>query len=122
MIVRTIKQVFPSCRIFRESPRDENNVKEWGSDFTNMVIFCRKTADEITFRRPEEKDFLRTRARQAFLEPKHEVKELEFLEGDDTGLLLRNNTDKVTGWHQKSALGHWGIMRTVLPARIWEMW
>ncbi|CAM1506435.1 Fc.00g060760.m01.CDS01 [Cosmosporella sp. VM-42] len=122
MIVRTIRQVFPSCRIFRESPRDEDNVKEWGSDFTNMVIFCRKTIEEITFRRPVEDDFLRSRARHAFLEPKHEVMELEFLEGDDTGFLLKNNTEKVTGWHQKSALGHWGIMRTVLPAKIWEMW
>ncbi|KAF7558466.1 hypothetical protein G7046_g5690 [Stylonectria norvegica] len=121
MIVRTIKEVFPSCRIFRESPKSDDNVKEWGSDFTNMVIFCRKTAEDIKFRRPVQKDFLQSRARQAFLEPKHEVLELD-LEGDDTGVLFRNATDKVKGWHQKSALGHWGIMRTVIPANIWEMW
>lgn len=122
MIFRTIKQVFPSCRIFRESPRDEDNVKAWGSDFTNMVIFCRKTAGDIAFRRPAEEDFLRSRARHAFLEPKHEVQEADFLTGDDKGILMRNNTAKVTQWHQKSALGHWKIMRTVLPAKIWERW
>ncbi|KAF5008463.1 hypothetical protein FDECE_5252 [Fusarium decemcellulare] len=122
MIYRTIKQVFPSCRIFRESPREEANVEKWGSDFTNMVIFCRKTAGDITFRRPVPSDFLRSRARQAFLAPQHEVREQEFLDGKDTDILTRNRTGKVTKWHQKSAAGHWKIMRSVLPDKIWEQW
>ncbi|KAJ4328178.1 hypothetical protein N0V84_001380 [Fusarium piperis] len=122
LIYRTIKQVFPSCRIFRESPREEANVERWGSDFTNMVIFCRKTPGDITFRRPVPSDFLRSRARQAFLAPQHEVREQEFLDGDDTDVLAKNRTGKVTKWHQKSAAGHWKIMRSVLPGKIWEQW
>ncbi|KAI8687331.1 hypothetical protein NCS56_00305600 [Fusarium sp. Ph1] len=122
LIYRTIKQVFPSCRIFRESPREEANVERWGSDFTNMVIFCRKTPGDITFRRPVPSDFLRSRARQAFLAPQHEVREQEFLDSDDTDVLAKNRTGKVTKWHQKSAAGHWKIMRSVLPGKIWEQW
>ncbi|RSL88291.1 hypothetical protein CEP51_001798 [Fusarium floridanum] len=122
LIYRTIKQVFPSCRIFRESPREEANVEQWGSDFTNMVIFCRKTPGDITFRRPVPSDFLRSRARQAFLAPQHEVREQEFLDNDDTDVLAKNRTGKVTKWHQKSAAGHWKIMRSVLPGKIWEQW
>ncbi|KAJ4160505.1 hypothetical protein NW754_003625 [Fusarium falciforme] len=122
LIYRTIKQVFPSCRIFRESPREEANVERWGSDFTNMVIFCRKTPGDIAFRRPVPSDFLRSRARQAFLAPQHEVREQEFLDSDDTDVLAKNRTGKVTKWHQKSAAGHWKIMRSVLPGKIWEQW
>ncbi|KAM5348720.1 hypothetical protein ACJ41O_008543 [Fusarium nematophilum] len=122
MIYRTIKQVFPSCRIFRESPRNDANVEEWGSDFTNMVIFCRKTPGDIAFRRPVQGDLLQSRARQVFLAPQHEVQEQMFLDGEDTEVLMRNRTGKVTKWHQKSAAGHWKIMRSVLPDKIWEQW
>lgn len=122
LIYRTIKQVFPSCRIFRESPREEANVERWGSDFTNMVIFCRKTPGDITFRRPVPSDFLRSRARQAFLAPQHEVQEREFLDSDETDVLSKNRTGVVSDWHQKSATGHWKIMRSVLPGKIWEQW
>lgn len=87
-----------------------------------MVIFCRKTEEKIDFRRSVEKDHLKSRARQAFLDPKHEVPESEILSDDEGGLLLKNNTVKVLGWHQQSALGHWTIMRTVMPASIWEKW
>ncbi|KAF4945469.1 hypothetical protein FGADI_11971 [Fusarium gaditjirri] len=122
LIYRTIKKVFPSCRIFRESPRDEANVEKWGSDFTNMVIFCRKTPGEVTFRNPKQKDFLRSQVRQALLLPKYEIKEQVFLEDEATDVLNKNETGKVTKWHQDSAAGHWKIMRSVLPGTIWEQW
>ncbi|KAM0562813.1 hypothetical protein ACHAPJ_001653 [Fusarium lateritium] len=122
LIYRTIKQVFPSCRIFRESPREEANVEKWGNDFTNMVIFCRKTPGEVTFRRPDASDFLRSQVRKALLYPKYEVKESEFLESDATNVLYKNHTSEVTKWHQESASGHWKIMRSVLPDKVWEQW
>ncbi|KAF5019444.1 hypothetical protein F66182_8552 [Fusarium sp. NRRL 66182] len=122
LIYRTIKQVFPSCRIFRESPREDANVEKWGSDFTNMVIFCRKTPGDVTFRRPDQNDFLRSQVRHALLLPKYEIKEQEFLESEATDVLTKNTTSKVTKWHQESAAGHWKIMRSVLPDNIWEQW
>jgi hypothetical protein len=123
MIVQTIKEVFPTCRIFRESPRpsDEEVAKD-GKDFTNMVIFCRKVDEKLTFRRPSRADFLGSRAREAFLAPQHEVFESDFLSGEDYGILTQNNTQKLVKWHESSALGHWEVMRTVIPPKIWEEW
>jgi hypothetical protein len=122
LVYRTIKQVFPSCRTFREHPRDEKNVEKWGSDFTNMVIFCRKTPGEIKFRRPSTGDFLNSQVRRNLLLPKHEIKEQVFLDDEGTDVLAKNDTSKVTKWHQSSAAGHWNIMREVLPGKIWEQW
>ncbi|KAH7161417.1 S-adenosyl-L-methionine-dependent methyltransferase [Dactylonectria macrodidyma] len=122
MIIRTITKVFPSCRVFREAPRVEATVEAWGSDFINMVIFCQKTPGDLTFRQPVRGDLMESRSRHVFLEPRHEINPTEWLEGDDKSLLTKNNTAKVTKMHQKSATGHWSIMRTVIPPHIWEMW
>ncbi|KPM42562.1 hypothetical protein AK830_g3961 [Neonectria ditissima] len=122
MIIRTITYVFPSCRVFREAPRVETVVEAWGSDFINMVIFCQKTAGELAFRQPVRGDYHESRSRHVFLEPRHEIPESVWLEGKDKSILAKNNTAKVTKLHQKSAVGHWTIMRTVIPAKIWELW
>ncbi|KAK2049213.1 spermine/spermidine synthase [Colletotrichum somersetense] len=122
LIVDTIKQVFPSCRIFRESEHPtKEKIAEDGQDFTNMVIFCKKTSGKLKFRAPVEDDFLASRTRRAFLTPYHEVFDKHFLQGD-FGILTNNNTEQLTKWHEKSALGHWEVMRVVLPDKIWEMW
>ncbi|KAK2603516.1 hypothetical protein QQS21_004285 [Conoideocrella luteorostrata] len=122
IIYRTIKQVFPSCRIFREMPPDTEAIRTKGMDFTNMVIFCKKSADTaLTFRRPTTQDFLQSSARQEFLNLKNEVPEADMLgEGDD--IMRKNETAKLAKWHEKSALGHWGLMRTAIPAIVWERW
>ncbi|KAF6830229.1 spermine spermidine synthase [Colletotrichum musicola] len=122
LVVDTIKQVFPSCRVFRESEHpSKKKIEEEGQDFTNMVIFCKKTSGKIFFRKPEETDFLGSRTRQVFLKPQHEVLDKHFLDGD-FGILRNNATEKLTKWHEKSALGHWEVMRVVLPSNIWEEW
>ncbi|KAI5467722.1 S-adenosyl-L-methionine-dependent methyltransferase [Mariannaea sp. PMI_226] len=122
MVIRTIQQVFPSCRVFREHTRDEANVKAWGTDFINMVVYCQKSRGSIKFRRPVEDDFLKSLLRRAFLEPRYEIPESTWVESDDTSILTKNSTDKVIKLHQKSAAGHWTIMRAAIPAKIWEMW
>ena len=102
-----------------------------GLDFTNMVIFCTLSSNPIAFREPVERDFLRSGARRMFLVPKYEIKKELFLgdgksegdaEGEGEGLLYANGTDKFKEWQESSALGHWGVMRTVLPPEIWESW
>lgn len=111
--------------MYRESARPSATVLEKeGRDFTNMVIFCTATkVDKVTFRTPVQQDYLGTRARKAFLVPKHEVPGSRFKEQvGDGGVLLRNGTERFKGWQQKSALGHWDVMRTVLPSQIWESW
>ncbi|KAE8444237.1 hypothetical protein EG329_000737 [Mollisiaceae sp. DMI_Dod_QoI] len=136
IIVATIKSVFPTCRIFRESaPPPASTIAADGRDFTNMVIFCTNASpfsksassqgQKLTFRKPTDRDFLGSGARKMYLLPQHEVEEsvFEMKEGDvDEGVLLRNGTERFRVWQQKSALGHWAVMRTVLPAEIWEDW
>lgn len=122
-MVNTISSVFPSCRIFREYPTDEDIVSKSGTDFTNMVVFCKKEEGPLTFRKPVEADFLKSYARQEFLQPQHEVDIPSYLGGGETiGLLLKNDTAEVTKSHKTSAVGHWKIMRTVLPASVWQRW
>ncbi|KAJ6437794.1 hypothetical protein O9K51_09622 [Purpureocillium lavendulum] len=122
LIYRTIKHVFPTCRIFRESPRDAEAAKGAAPDFTNLVIFCKKTSGPLRFRAPTVSDYLQSPARQEFLHLKHEVPQEELLAGDDASVLSRNDTSAVVKWHQTSALGHWAIMRSALPDMIWEQW
>ncbi|KAM3434030.1 hypothetical protein MY4824_005636 [Beauveria thailandica] len=128
-IVRTVRAVFPACRIFREFPPDEAGIAaHGGSDFTNMVIFCKKAAGPgaLTFRAATDADRLNSFARREFLEPTHEVRAEDFLaaaDEDEKGVLLRaNETEVVTKSHRTSARGHWSIMRTVLPGVVWEKW
>lgn len=88
-----------------------------------MVIFCTKLADrEISFRQPGIRDLLNSPSRDAFLMPKHEVKDEDFIVGREDGILTKNDTAKLVKWHSKSALGHWKVMRTVLPPSVWENW
>ncbi|GAB1315914.1 hypothetical protein MFIFM68171_06124 [Madurella fahalii] len=126
IIVQTIKSVFPTCRLFREHPRDEEAFAKSGLDFTNMVIFCVKRPGNLSFRTPNERDLLNSPSRQAYLLPQHEVKEEDFVKGDDgedvSSVLRRNETERLAKWHGMSAAGHWVVMRNVLPEAVWESW
>ncbi|KIE03720.1 spermine/spermidine synthase, partial [Metarhizium majus ARSEF 297] len=123
VIYRTIKQVFPTCRIFREMPPDAEALKTKGMDFTNMVIFCKKSdSSPLSFRRPTTKDFLQSPARREFLGLPNEIPETAMLIGGDEGILRKNETAKLAKWHETSALGHWSLMRTSIPALVWEKW
>lgn len=119
--MNTIKEVFPSCRVFREGePPSAETVEETGRDFDNVIVFCTKTDEKVTFREPKEADYLQSLARRAFLLPKHEVDESAF--SADVGILRVNETEKLAEWHDQSALGHWAVMRTVVPNYIWQNW
>lgn len=125
IVVQTIRSVFPTCRIFRESeaPSVSLNSVDAVPDFTNLVIFCTNGASKVRFREPKETDFLGSGARQRFLVPQYEVNDSVFNEQESDGDLLRkNNTERFRIWQQRSATGHWYLMRTVLPSMIWEMW
>ncbi|KAK3682533.1 S-adenosyl-L-methionine-dependent methyltransferase [Podospora appendiculata] len=123
IVVQTIKKVFPSCRTFREHPRVEEDVDKAGQDFINMVVFCTKLDHrELSFREPTARDLLNSPSREAFLLPKYEVLDTDFIAGEEDGVLRRNDTQKLVKWHETSALGHWTVMRTVLPSVVWEAW
>lgn len=123
-VIRTIFSVFRVCRIFREALPEEAS-SEKTEDFTNMVIFCTHPSSEnqpLTFRQPTLADYLESGARQQYLFPKPELeikKEVFELEGP---VLKRGQTRQLERWHRRSAVGHWRIMRTVLPDAVWENW
>ena len=123
MVMQTILHVFPSCRVFRESEKPSaEKIEESGQDFINAVIFCRKSADPVTFRAPVSGDFLRSRSREMYLVPRHEVDVAEFGSAEEVGLLASNGTRELAKSQERSAMGHWDVMRIVLPAKVWEMW
>lgn len=93
-----------------------------GVDFTNMVIFCTKMASPLKFRDPTAGDCLNSPAREQFLHLRHEIPQAGFLSGDDAGILRSNDTSALARWHDQSTLGHWAIMRTAVPALVWERW
>jgi hypothetical protein len=87
-----------------------------------MVLFCRARSDAaITFREPVERDFLRSGARKAYLVPRHEIGMATF-DLEDAGDVLRaNDTGRLEETQRRSAVGHWKVMRTVVPGKIWEL-
>lgn len=152
LVLRTIHHVFDGqCKIFRDAPvapRNKNaaskngnvnaNAKRNGSsgdeeaddqeqDFLNMVVFCRNSAGPISFRQPSEADFLGSLSRQHYMLPKAELEipfpQAEVIDGSGEVVILKSG-DEASWYDQQlvSAKRHWGIMRTVLPAAVWESW
>jgi len=95
-----------------------------------MVIFCTKFKDTLpgphgplTFRQPIDEDYLNSRTRVEYLLPKFEIEDKVFLDSTgDASVLRKNDTSQLTQWQQKSSLGHWAVMRTVIPKEVWENW
>lgn len=38
----------------------------------------------------------------------------------ETTLLREGNVDMLREWQKKSAVGHWSVIRTVVPGGVWE--
>lgn len=122
-MLNTVRAVFPSCRLFREAALLEEG--DLTKDFTNMVMFCRKSASPLAFRDPVEEDFLGSQARKHHLLPRYEIQQSYFDRAAlsaERRVLTRDNTEILESYRQASALGHWRIMRTVLPDFVWEHW
>lgn len=122
LVVRTIQAVFPSCRIFREqaATKDDEN-----SDFTNMVLFCKKSTETpLTFRDAVSADYLGSKSREAYLVPKHEMDFSIFAKIPPKGrrILIAKEVGRLHKYQDRAALEHWSIMRTVLPEAVWENW
>lgn len=90
-----------------------------------MVIFCRKSSGQFSFRRPEEADFLGTHARKHHLWPQHEIDAGRFESPTDDKrlkILARGRTKEIEKYQKEGAVDHWRLMRTVLPDAVWENW
>ncbi|KAF1931669.1 uncharacterized protein M421DRAFT_417432 [Didymella exigua CBS 183.55] len=125
LVLNTIHAVFPACRLFRDTPTPEDH-EEGKSDFINMVIFCVKNdhgkgKKAVSFRKATSKDWLGSLARRNFLQPRedHEVK-FEYEKG--APVMGRADVGELEVYHEEGAVSHWKIMRSVLPAGVWEIW
>lgn len=90
-----------------------------------MVVFCKKSsATPLKFREPVEHDFLRSKAREAFLTPKHELQVSRFADIEHHGrsVLIAKEADRLHKYQDRGAIEHWKIMRDVMPALVWETW
>jgi len=118
-IIETIRHVFSNCRVFREDkPEDETK----DVDFTNMVVFCTKSRAPYVMRQPVARDYLGTFSRKTYLYPQHEI-DLEQYWGKSKGdwmVLEESNIHELDAWQKASAVGHWAVIRTVVPDRVWE--
>lgn len=127
-VLNTINTVFDRrCRIFRDTPAESSSSDESETDFLNMVIFCYPSSSEpITFRQPVEADYLGSQSRRHYLLPRPEL-ELRFPSTEETErlktkTLTTSNLREFEKKQKKSARRHWEIMRTVVPAAVWENW
>jgi hypothetical protein len=128
LVLNTIHAIFPACRLFRDQPAPETQ-NEGEADFINMVVICVKNdegkgKEAITFREPEQKDYLGSIARQNFLMPKEELEvKYKYVKPEDGGKTMsKNDVGELERYHKEGAVSHWKIMRTVLPEGVWEMW
>lgn len=130
LVLNTIHAVFPACRLFRDNPPAPERPS--GPDFVNMVVFCAKRDGgagrfAISFREPTEDDFRGSIARRSHLLPKVGL-EIAFdwrgggAHGAGGDVLRRGATGELERFQEGAAVSHWGIMRTVLPGRVWELW
>lgn len=123
IVIRTIKAVFPECRIFRENDGSEPPAEET-LEFINMVVFCKKSrTGPLTFRQPKENDYLGSQSRKTYMHPRRELASSLFDIADgttDQRVLRASKTSVLEANHVRNALGHWNIMRKVLPAKVWE--
>ncbi|KAJ5735623.1 uncharacterized protein N7483_000748 [Penicillium malachiteum] len=122
LIVRTIQTVFPSCRMFRENGATEDAANP---DFTNMVLFCKKSASTpLRFREPVQSDFLGSKSRESYMVPKHEMDTSQFAVGPESGrkYLIHKEVRRLHKFQDRAALEHWEIMRKVMPDSVWENW
>lgn len=118
-VIRTVLSVFGNCRLFREVPEPAPLETE---DFTNLVMFCRNSREHFTFRSPEEADFLGSPARRQHLLPRNEMADVQRIVENKGEILKRGQTKWLEASQRRSALGHWYVMRKVLPDIVWENW
>ena len=84
-----------------------------------MVMFCRLNNDPIEFRDPVEADFLGSGSRRRSLLPEHEVLR-DYVPADN--IITNADVGGLIDSRLVDAVGHWKLMRTVLPPKVWEIY
>lgn len=138
------------CRVFHDrvsdpsKPIEEQNVLEEDA-FLNMVYFCQKDEGALTdvdskddkkveFRRATEADYLRSWLRHMILSTmldrevtKEQITGAKAAQEKGTEIkadewILTDANNRLGEWQHHSAVEHWGLMRTVMPYNVWEIY
>jgi hypothetical protein len=127
-ILHTLRETFGECRVFHDALQ-EFTEEQYQNEFINMVFFCGVSSRPLSFRPPVESDFLNSYLRQHILSslPDREV-DLVRITGDSSPVakdendkwLLTDLRNPLAEWQRDEALGHWKVMREVLPDIFWE--
>ncbi|EIW61205.1 uncharacterized protein TRAVEDRAFT_56579 [Trametes versicolor FP-101664 SS1] len=122
-VINTLQVSFPRCRAFYDSLEQSHNMT---SEFLNWVFFCTLSPQPLEFRRPVDADFLGSYLRRhVFLQlPEREADLSEVIDSIPVDgrekYLLKDGANPLGEWQAKEAIGHWKIMRGVLPDTYWE--
>ena len=87
-----------------------------------MVLFCRLSTHAIEFRDPLEADYLGSQTRRESLVPEHEIAAGYFDERHGSEVIRVADVKRLERTQLEGAVGHWKVMRTVMPAKVWETW
>lgn len=89
-----------------------------------MILFCKKTKTPLKFRKLVEADYLGSQTRKRDLLPELEVDQSIFepKDGEEDAILGVNTPPQLQEWQYQSAVGHWTMMRMMLPGNVWEQW
>ncbi|KAF9013363.1 spermidine synthase [Cyathus striatus] len=125
MIVYTLEESFGKCRAFHDVFGELPDEK-YQTEFVNMVIFCSKSAQPITFRKSNNPDYLGSPLRRHVLQsmPHREVKlnliRKDHSEENDAKYLLKDAHNPLGSLQKEQGGHHWELMRQVLPDVHWE--
>ncbi|KAI0677382.1 hypothetical protein C8Q78DRAFT_1002534 [Trametes maxima] len=122
-VVSTLQASFPQCRAFYDSLETSHNTT---SEFLNWVFFCTLSPEPIEFRQPVDADYLGSYLRRHVFAhlPQRELDLSRVTdaipEAERERYLLKDAANPLGDWQAKEAIGHWKIMRGVLPDVYWE--
>ncbi len=108
-VFATLANQFSFCRSFRDQKADS------GHQYANLVTFCSNLL--VTFRRAEKQDFLGSLSRLEYLSPTYQVN-LQ----DKADAQILESGEVLDRMQHPMAIGHWYLMRKLLPSRVWENW
>ena len=121
-VLNTIDRAFDGqCALYRDNPPSPETSKGDEGDFSNLIVFCRNSPGDISFRGPTERDFLGSHSRRRYLYPRSDLA-VEFPVRSTEAVLEERDLGSWQNEQEESAGRHWGIMRSVLPSRVWELY
>ncbi|KAL1738465.1 S-adenosyl-L-methionine-dependent methyltransferase, partial [Schizophyllum fasciatum] len=123
MVYYTLLSQFKQCRAFHDSERTLTR-DMYRTEFLNMVFFCTSSDAPLTFRKPNDSDFLGSYLRRHILFTlKDREVNLDLLKGnaeEQKKYILTDAHNPLGKLQEEQGAHHWEVMRMVMPDIFWE--